>query len=83
VRYNIKGSDQDSEFEAQRRYKDFFALHAVLVIKWPGCYIPSIPPKKKIGNKETWFIEQRREFLDAFLSQLVLIDAVYASEEFQ
>lgn len=35
-------------FEAQRRYKEFFALRAVLVKRFPGLYVPPIPPKKTV-----------------------------------
>jgi hypothetical protein len=67
ARYTIKGRDETSEFEVSRRFKDFFALHAIFEQKWPGCYVPSIPRKKKIGNREQWLINQRKELLNAFL----------------
>jgi hypothetical protein len=53
------------------------------VVHWPGCFIPTIPPKKKLGNKEAWFVEQRREFLDTFLKQIIGIDILFESDEFQ
>lgn len=33
-------------FEAQRRYKEFFALRAVLVKRFPGLYVPPIPLRR-------------------------------------
>ncbi len=46
--YKVKGVDAKGEFETTRRFNDFFALHAALMAKWPGCYVPRIPPKKAI-----------------------------------
>ena len=31
-----------------RRYSDFFALRTKLIERWPGVYIPNIPPKKLV-----------------------------------
>ena len=31
-----------------RRYNDFYAFRKALVLKWPGIYIPGMPPKKPI-----------------------------------
>lgn len=35
-------------FSVQKRYKDFETLRQVLVERWPGFFIPSIPPTKAI-----------------------------------
>jgi sorting nexin-1/2 len=48
VLYTIKGTDKDGPFEAFRRYSDFFHLREILLQRWPGCYIPPIPPKKAL-----------------------------------
>ena len=42
-----------------RRYKDFYALRSAFVSKWPGCYIPPLPPKKALGNMGKDFIDER------------------------
>jgi hypothetical protein len=34
--------------EIYRRYSDFFALREKLIERWPGVYIPNIPPKKVV-----------------------------------
>jgi len=34
-----------------KRYSDFFALRTKLLERWPGLYIPGIPPKKTIVNE--------------------------------
>jgi len=32
-------------FVAQKRYNDFFQLREMLFERWPGFFIPAIPPK--------------------------------------
>lgn len=46
VRYSISGKDASGPFACLRRYKEFAALRQVLVILWPGCYVPQIPQKQ-------------------------------------
>ena len=46
VVYTVRGQDSSGSFETYRRYSDFMALRTVLVRKWPGVYIPAIPPKQ-------------------------------------
>jgi hypothetical protein len=31
-----------------RRYSDFFSLREKLTERWPGVFIPNIPPKKTV-----------------------------------
>lgn len=50
IMYKIFGSDQAGDFESLRRYNDFLSLRSLLVTNWPGCYIPKLPPKKRIVN---------------------------------
>jgi PX domain len=37
---------------------------------WPGLYIPAIPSKKMVGNKDVKFILERRYFLERFVMQM-------------
>ena len=46
--YTIKGNDRDGPFETYRRYSDFSILKKILVKRWPGCFVPSIPEKKAV-----------------------------------
>lgn len=48
VTYSIKGEDRSGVFEIERRYSDFFALREYFVHRWPGVFIPPVPPKKII-----------------------------------
>ena len=83
VVYTVKGQDDISEYEAIRRYKDFFALRNILITRWPGCFVPAIPPKQATGNHDLIFIEQRRKALEEFLKQAADIKHIYESDEFQ
>ena len=53
-------------FQGNRRYNEFFHLREMLKHAWPGIYIPSIPSKKYVGNKDAKFIVERRYFLERF-----------------
>lgn len=83
VSYTVKGIDNDGSFEGSRRYNDFFHFRNALVTRWPGVYFPPIPPKKKVGNKEHKFLEERRYFLERFLRKLAKLDFILESEEFK
>jgi len=53
-----------------------------MVIRWPGCYVPAIPPKKAMGNLEKEFIEDRRIQLEIFCRNVAAIKHLYYSQEF-
>ena len=57
-------------FSGNRRYNEFYMLREVLRVAWPGLFIPQIPGKKLMGNKDTKFIIDRRYFLERFYLQL-------------
>ena len=56
IKYTVTGQDSEGKFEIQRRYKEFDALHRTLNERWPGCYIPAIPEKAALDNKEEAFV---------------------------
>lgn len=66
-----------------RRYKEFNLLREILVKRFPGLYVPPVPPKKSVGNMESHFIEERRYLLDLFIRQLVRCPYLYESDEFR
>jgi len=55
----------------------------VLVNNWPGAYVPSIPGKQLVGNKDVKFILERRYFLERFLKQLSRTPFLINSEDFR
>lgn len=83
VVYCIKGIDQKGEYEVYRRYSEFLLLRNEMVARWPGLYIPPIPPKQIVGNLYVEFIEIRRKQLHHFVKQIALQKCLYYSDEFQ
>lgn len=57
-------------------------LRKVLRDRWPGYYIPAIPPKKAVGNMETDFVKSRLFHLDNFVKQLGQYSFLVESFEF-
>jgi len=50
ILYTVKGEDKNGIFEILRRYSDFVFLRNSLYQRFPGVYIPAMPPKKATGN---------------------------------
>ena len=48
VLYSISGIDSIGSFSNFRRFKEFIALRKVLTNQWPGCCVPTLPPKRAI-----------------------------------
>jgi hypothetical protein len=48
VVYVVKGADRIGKWEGTRRYSHFHALYEVLLIRFPACFIPKLPPKKAL-----------------------------------
>ena len=66
-----------------RRYRDFDALRRKLVERWPGVFIPNIPHKKTVGNKDKEIIGMRIEMINRFLKKLSNIDYLFNSDEME
>ncbi|CAD8056925.1 unnamed protein product [Paramecium sonneborni] len=81
--YTIKGMDKNGQFDIQRRFSDFKTIRSFLLTKWPGCYIPPVPPRKAFGNLEQQFIDERRLMLEDFLKKIATLKYLWYSEEFQ
>lgn len=64
-----------------RRYSDFFALREALIKRWKGLYIPGMPPKKVIGNKDKELIATRCRLLNNFCRRISKIPYLMNSEE--
>jgi sorting nexin-1/2 len=43
--YTIRGTDAQGAVEVVRRYKEFNHLREVLYLRFPGLYVPPMPPK--------------------------------------
>ena len=82
ITYEVLGYDLKGNFQVRKRYSDFYMLRTVLRERWPGYYIPAIPPKKALGNMETDFIRNRLAHLDNFIKQLGQYSFLIESFEF-
>lgn len=83
VSYTVTGEDKDGPFEGPRRYKDFHSLRQALVTRWPGVFVPPVPPKQSVGNKKDKFVANRMHFLDLFMKKISKIPHLINSDEFQ
>jgi len=64
--YTVYGEDNHGRFEIQRRYNEFFLLRQVLYQRYPGLYVPPVPKKRKMGNHNQDFVEERCFYLNMF-----------------
>mmetsp|Transcript_23538 Transcript_23538/g.23197 ORF Transcript_23538/g.23197 Transcript_23538/m.23197 type:complete len:343 (+) Transcript_23538:334-1362(+) len=88
IKYLVTGEDDEGDFEQSRRFREFFALRQILVLRWPGIYIPSIPEKHlnipvPTKSNDDEFIEERRSLLERFMKELSRFDYLVYSKEFK
>ena len=79
ISYTLNGTDITEKMS--RRYSDFFALYEKLLQRWPGVYIPRIPPKLITKNTSRKRTKRRMRLLNRFCLNLSNIDYLYACEE--
>ena len=79
ISYTLNGTDITEQMS--RRYSDFYALYEKLLQRWPGIYIPRIPPKKLTKNTSRKMIKNRMRLLNRFCLNLSNIDYLYSSDE--
>ena len=79
IAYTLDGTDVTEKLP--RRYSDFFSLYEKLVQRWPGIYVPRIPPKKITGNLDPNMIKTRMRLLNRFCLNLSNIEYLYKAEE--
>ena len=79
IAYTLDGTDITEKLV--RRYSDFFALYEKLLQRWPGIYVPRIPPKKITGNMDPAMIKTRMRLLNRFCLNLSNIEYLYKAEE--
>ena len=83
VVYKTKGIDAYGKtYESNRRYNEFYQLRQLMRQSWPGLYVPFVPGKKIIGNKDVKFIIERRYFLERFFMQMSRYDYLLAGPEY-
>ena len=79
--YTLQGSKLPEPLS--RRYRDFDALRKKLLERWPGVFIPNIPHKKTVGNKDKEIVGMRIQMINRFLKKLSKIDYLYNSDEME
>ena len=79
--YTLQGSKIPEPLS--RRYRDFDALRRKFVERWPGVFIPNIPHKKTVGNKDKEIVGMRIEMINRFLKKLSKIDYLFNSDEME
>ena len=79
ISYTLNGTDITEQMS--RRYSDFHALYEKLLVRWPGVYVPRIPPKKLTKNTSRKMIKNRMRLLNRFCLNLSNIDYLYSSDE--
>ena len=77
--YTMNGTDVNEDLT--RRYSDFYSLYDKLLLRWPGIYIPRIPPKKITGNTDAKTIKERLRLLNRFCLNISNIEYLYKAEE--
>jgi hypothetical protein len=48
VMYEVSGYTKEGNFKEMKRYSDFDKLRCCLAQRWPGFYIPALPPKQVV-----------------------------------
>jgi len=81
--YDIQGSDKDGDFKVVRSHDDFLRIRNVLVKRWPGCYIPSVPPKRVLTKVDDKFLEGRRKEFEMFVQKITELPHLHYSREYQ
>ena len=79
--YTLQGSKIPEPLS--RRYRDFDALRRKFIDRWPGVFIPNIPHKKAVGNKDKEIVGMRIEMINRFLKKLSKIDYLFNSDEME
>ena len=82
VTYEVRGRDEIGIWEVKRRYNCFYYLREVLCKRFPAIPIPLVPPKKAIGNKDVYFLQDRTFYLQRFIRKLARWDFILNSAEF-
>lgn len=79
VVYTLSGSVINEQ--VVRRFSDFYTLRKKLCERWPGVYVPNIPPKKTLGSTDDDTIETRMRLLNSFCYKISKISYLFDSEE--
>lgn len=54
-----------------------------MMARWPGVYIPCLPPKHIAGNSDLKIVSERVKYLTYFLNCIAKVKYLFMSDEFQ
>lgn len=80
--YPVTGRDSLGAIECMRRFSHFIDFHRALCERFPGLYIPPIPPKAQ-DKKGSATLEERHYFLDLFCKECISLPYLVTSPEMQ
>ena len=66
--------NDELEFTINRRYNDFKWLRNLLLVCYPGLFVPPLPPPVFLGRFDSDFISKRRAALELFLRRIRKIE---------
>lgn len=68
---NIRSKDETEAWTIFKRYRDFHQLHKKLKKQYFQIKVLDFPPKKKIGNLDFDFVEERRQRLQIYIRHVL------------
>lgn len=68
---NLRTKDGSESWTIFKRYRDFYSLHKQLKKQHLQIKVLDFPPKKKIGNLDFDFVEERRQRLQVYIRHLI------------
>ena len=77
------GQDSLGEIDIFRRYREFDLIYEALFKRYPGLYIPPLPPKQNTGKSKSLFVDERQYFLDDFLRKIAKTPHLAKTPELQ
>jgi hypothetical protein len=80
--YPITGKDSLGNVDCHRRYSHFHMFAETLIRRFPGLYVPPIPPKQSNKTEER-VAQERQYFLDLFLKKCCELSYIAQSSEMQ
>lgn len=79
--YPIIGRDSLGDIDCKRRFNLFYEFRQALVLRYPGLYVPPLPPKKLSGKSEEITLIERTHFLNLFLKECIEFKYIAQSKE--
>lgn len=79
--FNIQGTAVQAELV--KKLKDFEALRAKMVERWPGIYIPNVPSKRLVGANDEETSQIRVDLLNRFCFEIINTEYLLKGKELE